>query len=427
MLITICTAALDTAWLLGMASRANAIALLARLVDGAAEVIPQPQSLATPQTPLGPFLEAAVARGIVPALTRACVRFCEETEYAPRRAFTDSFGMLVRILYHTVGTRFLPDACQNGFLDALVRHGSLWHSEADATIAIILFNGILAGALVYRDSLLALRDAIADAAPLADGKSFSESLLYSHWLVLVLNTHERCVVVNKAGAASKGCDNPACEKIAARTEFRRCSSCQAAYYCSKTCQAADWDSRHRDDACCTPPTFVLGNHMKADFSFHTRDYLRAVVQHYYELNLDDIHNALAAEGLCQSGRARWAGSPQVPVPVLMLDLTAPLAALAVMSSDDPRIPSLFPESYADWVLFVRGLAGRGSALHLVRVRYRGAIRTLVVPLRIPNAIREQQLRQVRELARDEAARGDGHNGGGSIYAGATADQGRDSA
>ncbi|KAF7328037.1 hypothetical protein MKEN_00384700 [Mycena kentingensis (nom. inval.)] len=207
--------------------------------------------------------------------------------------------------------------------------------------------------------MLALRDTIADAAPLADGKSLSESPLPER--------RQKAAIISRAEKS----------RLEPNSDGGRLGQ--------------------PPSRCVLYPADIRARHIKADFPFHTRNYLRVVVQHYYELNLDDIHNALAAEGIYQSGRARRAGSPragvQAPVPLLMLDLTARLAALAGMSSDDPRIPSLFPESYADWVPFVRGFAGRGSALHLVRVRYRGAVRTLVVPRRLPSAIREQQLRQ----------------------------------
>ncbi|KAJ7633855.1 hypothetical protein DFH06DRAFT_686498 [Mycena polygramma] len=42
-----------------------------------------------------------------------------------------------------------------------------------------------------------------------------------------------------------GCDNIACGKIGLKHNFKCCSNCQSATYCSEDCQSADWRAEHR--------------------------------------------------------------------------------------------------------------------------------------------------------------------------------------
>ncbi|KAJ7633245.1 hypothetical protein FB45DRAFT_914707 [Roridomyces roridus] len=47
----------------------------------------------------------------------------------------------------------------------------------------------------------------------------------------------------------KSCDNISCNKLAAKTDFMRCSACKKSYYCSRDCQATDWNDGGHREAC----------------------------------------------------------------------------------------------------------------------------------------------------------------------------------
>ncbi|KAM0889750.1 hypothetical protein ACQ4PT_027509 [Festuca glaucescens] len=59
------------------------------------------------------------------------------------------------------------------------------------------------------------------------------------------------------------CSNATCGRQETRLhEFRRCSACASANYCSRACQAADWKMRHR--SACTPRNQEINHHGNQD-------------------------------------------------------------------------------------------------------------------------------------------------------------------
>ncbi|KAJ7048668.1 hypothetical protein C8F01DRAFT_1239358, partial [Mycena amicta] len=86
----------------------------------------------------------------------------------------------------------------------------------------------------------------------------------------------------------RACDNFECNKIQERSAFRRCA-CGSVYYCSRTCQTADWHviNGHRS-ACATRWRFLLSDFMTPRLPFKQRCFLRQLIHAEYLQNFDEI-------------------------------------------------------------------------------------------------------------------------------------------
>ncbi|KAJ7165449.1 hypothetical protein C8R43DRAFT_1232544 [Mycena crocata] len=140
----------------------------------------------------------------------------------------------------------------------------------------------LASCLVYRSFLLQLGPALRDVAYLVDTPRFRASDLFPVWQEFTKLVQERLVLLENAHSSESerfgACDNSECAQIQPRSDFRRCSSCRASTYCSRSCQTADWRAGHRE--ICQ----VLRSQTNYDIDSMTTSgmhYLRAVVTSDY--------------------------------------------------------------------------------------------------------------------------------------------------
>ncbi|KAJ7066221.1 hypothetical protein C8F01DRAFT_1365814 [Mycena amicta] len=221
---------------------------LLRLVDGGTAVswsFASGVDFSLPKVPLAALSAMLVRRGIIPALVEALGllhTFCEP----PLPAYIDSLRLLLRLLYQRM-VEVLPTIRE-------------------------LFDKVLSGAVFYHHTAVKLREAIAAVESLVSTPArVSPSL----------------AILEQPGLSLAACDNLVCCRIDSKTEFRRCSACQAVYYCSTACQEADWEDGHRD-SCSARPPWVLASHLQQVFPYHDRWFLRALLHHHYEEHFDQI-------------------------------------------------------------------------------------------------------------------------------------------
>ncbi|KAJ7056052.1 hypothetical protein C8F01DRAFT_1156669 [Mycena amicta] len=93
---------------------------------------------------------------------------------------------------------------------------------------------------------------------------------------------------DQATSLVKICDNLQCGKVDSSSRLRRCSSCQTAYYCSKSCQIADWRNGNHRKWCGAFEHMILGSHIEPHFPFRARHVIRAYVHAQYLANFDLI-------------------------------------------------------------------------------------------------------------------------------------------
>ncbi|KAJ7900572.1 hypothetical protein B0H14DRAFT_2671168 [Mycena olivaceomarginata] len=127
-----------------------------------------------------------------------------------------------------------------------------------------------------------MKKALNDVQKLADDRRFRES-------PLVILAKTRIAVVNSweaaGGLSSLACDNMLCGKIKPKTNFKRCSGCQSANYCSADCQLTDWLDGHQ--GLCDELRCARSQHPEI-VSTRERAFMRALMDHDYQLLVHDI-------------------------------------------------------------------------------------------------------------------------------------------
>jgi len=150
----------------------------------------------------------------------------------------------------------------------------------------LYFVGLLPASIVHHRFLSALATAQDEIVDLTNTDRFKRSAVYAMWTELFSAVEERIQVLydwNSDGEARsvKACDNLQCTEIDVKSAFRRCSGCQSFYYCSKTCQIADWREGGHRETCGSYGTLFLSEKNKDDFGTRQRSFLRALVHHDY--------------------------------------------------------------------------------------------------------------------------------------------------
>ncbi|KAJ7625975.1 hypothetical protein FB45DRAFT_1060553 [Roridomyces roridus] len=109
-----------------------------------------------------------------------------------------------------------------------------------------LLEDVLPQALVFFPIIVEMKKAFAKVESLSSDGEFARSGLYAYWNDLKALLDERSTVLEAWEA--RGRLSFMCGKVSTnREDFRRCSGCQTAAYCSQACQRADWTEGHRDD------------------------------------------------------------------------------------------------------------------------------------------------------------------------------------
>ncbi|KAJ7073756.1 hypothetical protein C8F01DRAFT_2261 [Mycena amicta] len=358
---------------------------LLRLVDSGTAVywsFASGVDFSLPKVPLTALSAMLVRRGIVPVLVEALGllhTFCSP----PLPAYRDSLRLLLRLLYQSMGTPYLDSALDSGLLRVLVH---LRPFEDLPTIRE-LFDKVLSGAVFYHHTAVKLREAITAVESLVGTPQFVESETYPIWRAFIERVSPSLGILEQQGLSLAACDNIACGRIDSKTEFRRCSACQAVYYCSTACQEADWEDGHRD-SCSTRPPWVLASHLQQVFPYHDRWFLRALLHHHYEEHFDQIllaHIEHLVFANCVAGSCSKMEMPRA----IVFDFSVPVQpAISVCSALDQRFPrqSRTADEDSEWTRIVRRAEASGGRvmLHLLRLTHRGAPRTLLIPLRLPS-------------------------------------------
>ncbi|KAJ7073733.1 hypothetical protein C8F01DRAFT_1242035 [Mycena amicta] len=360
--------------------------LLLLLVDGSTGMYwasPFEAEFSLPKVPLTALSTTLVRRGIIPALVEALgLPHILKLRAFAVNAYRDSLRVLLRLLYQEMGTPYFDGALDsiNGLLLILV---GLCPLEVLLPIVRELFDTVLSGAVFYHHTAVKLREGIAALESAVSTPQFLESETCPIWRAFIERVSPSLGILEQQGLSLAACDNLACGRIDSKTAFRRCSACQAVYYCATTCQEADWEDGHRD-SCSARPPWVLASHLQQAFPYHDRWFLRALLHHHYEEHLGQILLAHVEHLVFTS----VAGTMETPR-VMVFDFIVPAQpTFTVYSALDKKLP-LRPrttDADAEWSGIVRRAEASGGRmmLHLLRLRHRGAPRTLLIPLRLPS-------------------------------------------
>ncbi|KAJ6472701.1 hypothetical protein C8R47DRAFT_1221714 [Mycena vitilis] len=141
-----------------------------------------------------------------------------------------------------------------------------------------LLTGTLPGSTVYRSILSPMQVQLQRHEETTSASSFRNSWLYDEWQSFATLAHERIAFVKELdwctnAVAFRACDNMECALIQERKKFKRCSACEAVYYCSSVCRKIDWKQGGHREACQSIRAFALNK----DFLPRDRAFLRALL------------------------------------------------------------------------------------------------------------------------------------------------------
>ncbi|KAJ7681841.1 hypothetical protein DFH06DRAFT_1463759 [Mycena polygramma] len=107
---------------------------------------------------------------------------------------------------------------------------------------VVLTNGLTSYRVVNR-----MKTELLDAVEAEQSAEFRECPLFAHWGDFTALAEWRIQVLDAGRSVLRACDNMKCGVLRPRNEFKYCSTCLSAAYCSQGCQIMDWRDSHRDE------------------------------------------------------------------------------------------------------------------------------------------------------------------------------------
>ncbi|KAF7371451.1 MYND-type domain-containing protein [Mycena sanguinolenta] len=186
------------------------------------------------------------------------------------------------------------ESLRAGLLPLIVRTASMPKENTEGVDALqTLLDHILPGSTVSYTVVAELKVQLP-AVDSIIGPEFQNSRYASSWESFVSLARRRIDLMDemdtKASVVFKACDNMDCDTMGPKTNFKRCSNCREAYYCSVDCQKIDWGSGGHRKRCHSIRTHSLKNDLDAKNRAFMRRLLRAdLVERRYEeaLSLHD--------------------------------------------------------------------------------------------------------------------------------------------
>ncbi|KAJ7162857.1 hypothetical protein C8R46DRAFT_1352718 [Mycena filopes] len=200
------------------------------------------------------ILSALVSAGTIRLVTNM-IRAIGESSGSEELAdhLLDAFELLDRLLRQG-SYKGIAEALAAGLLPAIIRASIIVCRDTDDFTGTALYGIMvimLPGALVYHTVVAPLEPQLIEAEPLASDPDFKASPMYKSWRYFTQVGWDRIHLLEEVEEGDWrrewACNNIACGAMQDKSDFRRCSNCQRAYYCSSACQRQDWrDGGHRD-------------------------------------------------------------------------------------------------------------------------------------------------------------------------------------
>ncbi|KAJ6553546.1 hypothetical protein DFH09DRAFT_586315 [Mycena vulgaris] len=234
---------------------------------------------------------------VLRALSRVTVD-SDNAEYVQNMMYS-CFDILAPLLPGRTSPAATIEALRAGLVPLILSSGMKNDRYLDHHLEQLL-RSTLPGHMVYRSVLLQMEKSIVIPPDLAlkakhAGMSPVFERLWSNFLSLA-KVRLQFLETFDSGKflSSKACDNVECGVIRAKDEFLRCSGCRAMYYCSRTCQIADWR---------------VGGHRRACKHFRNVDIALPEVigtrdKVFMRALLDDCYNRNKADILLQQIKAK---------------------------------------------------------------------------------------------------------------------------
>ncbi|KAJ6587475.1 hypothetical protein DFH09DRAFT_1141171 [Mycena vulgaris] len=326
----------------------------------------------------GTIIDALLAHGFLTELVRG---YCIAGDNLPPNATFDDelfVTMLFRLLPRLPCYPWMAEALKAGLLRAILIAGQA--PDVDYLLHHII-DAMLPETLVYHSVLSQL----AISIPEVDDNPLIDTLLpelHADYLRFLDFAAGRLAVLDWYESdeywTDEACYNMDCNKILERQDFRQCSVCRLAYYCSRGCQKADWRAGGHRVTCSS----LRAQELQTHFPLSKRDtsFLRAVVQDaYYERRteirlqqLTHMHGLDPADGALPTVHFIFGYSRSTEHMRLEVLDPAPTPPAGDFGVDDTV--------WADWTARARRSGGR-LELHVVSFGGIGRSVVRVIPLR----------------------------------------------
>nr|GAT51876.1 predicted protein [Mycena chlorophos] len=172
---------------------------------------------------------------------------------------------------------------------------------------------------VYQSVLRALRVALEELVPFDPQRVFEEAGLGSDWIQFLDVIRDRLRILDEYDAGTlrmwRVCDNTECGLVGPKAQFKQCTGCSEAWYCSRACQKANWRWGHRQE-CSIIAQDRDNDH--AILSPGDRSFQRAMLNYDYAIEQVKITTKFlpcatftGAQRCAIMFNYRWGGAPRI--------------------------------------------------------------------------------------------------------------------
>ncbi|KAF7296370.1 MYND-type domain-containing protein [Mycena chlorophos] len=362
------------------------------------------------------FFASLCARRFIPILSEYLLLYSlgqQPAEIAERLVPGVHCAMLIAglIFMTPAGTSLIPEAIEQGFLEALLRMHS---DKTEPEIKIKpLLDDALPRALIRATVIQSIGKVLPRLRLVTQTASFRKSAIYGDWVVWEKIVEERNGLLKKYDAgrypAKRMCDNATCSKVGLEAGFKRCSGCSWTVYCSAACQKADWTSGEHKQGCGLLKSLRL-HQTKLGLTSLEHDFLRVLLDFESERQATEIASQLDSQAA-----QVLSGSALLAQPITMYDYSAgeglsPVRILSVPDTvlyfgDGPAgaTTAKIAGSDAAWQEIVR-LARRSerkAAISVLVFKAGGDQRFVIVPRKVERGI-PQMVKMMKAAERAHA-------------------------
>ncbi|KAJ7715864.1 hypothetical protein B0H14DRAFT_3522508 [Mycena olivaceomarginata] len=205
-----------------------------------------------------PFKDALLANGAVVALVNTIRGMNVDIHPIMPPMRSALLTILQRLLNYPPGYTAISEALDAGLLHVIAICG------ADPAVKNLL--DVVSPSMVYYPVISHMEHCIRDVEALTAKICFRKASIYPAWKEFYALYERRLSTLkyfhSKPRVSLKACENLDCKTpIGPKSQFKRCSSCQTAHYCSSTCQTLDWKHGGHREICenlrsirfCEPP------------------------------------------------------------------------------------------------------------------------------------------------------------------------------
>ncbi|KAJ7022535.1 hypothetical protein C8F04DRAFT_237029 [Mycena alexandri] len=319
--------------------------------------------------------------GVISAMIKAICAFNAGPLH--QMIILDGCFEVIHWLIRTSVQEWLTEAVNAGLLRAIISCGTGTASQTHITTLHQTTLPMLAGGSFYYHTLTAIKNALPAVQDLVQSRRFLESATHDGYSYLMQLIAPRLQLLEFYDSdqfySVRACDNLACGEITKWPDFKRCGACRQRYYCSETCQRADWRSDHH-----------LGCRALRDASLPSTDTLTVRETNFLRAILHQDYLRLKIEILFQQIQFMLA-HPQVEFytdfDYSSLGITPAVKIYACAAAKDDSVPTRQLMSRAQ-------RSKGGMELHRMHLRILGGFQSRWFPMRTDNPILYDAVRRL---------------------------------